>query len=203
MFWKRTAPTTAPEAPATTNVEDVLTATVEALQEEAVKSTNGHAATVEKTVPAGVEAAPEPKQGGGKAFFFGTLVGLGLGAAAALLFAPKSGEETRSELSDKGIELKNTVVGKSGGSTDMSETFKNWSTDTQQAAKDAQSAVVDASASMSEQAKKPASYAESMVNEAKIVVSDAAANASDQASNLASEAKDAAQSTRDDIEKKL
>lgn len=39
-------------------------------------------------------------------FFAGFLVGALVGAAAALLFAPQSGEETRTLIRDKGIELK-------------------------------------------------------------------------------------------------
>ncbi len=38
-------------------------------------------------------------------FFAGFLVGALVGAAAALLFAPQSGEETRTMIRDKGIEL--------------------------------------------------------------------------------------------------
>jgi gas vesicle protein len=39
-------------------------------------------------------------------FFAGFVVGALVGAAAALLFAPQSGEETRDLIRDKGIELK-------------------------------------------------------------------------------------------------
>ncbi len=39
-------------------------------------------------------------------FVLGLLVGTFLGAAIALLFAPASGEQTRSQLHDKSIELK-------------------------------------------------------------------------------------------------
>ena len=61
------------------------------------------------------EKAAKAKQarGGGGAFAFGLLLGAGLGAGAALLFAPKSGEEMRSELVETGLGLKNQV----GGST--------------------------------------------------------------------------------------
>jgi len=43
---------------------------------------------------------------GGGAFVAGFLVGALVGAAAAMLFAPQSGEETRVIIHDKGIELK-------------------------------------------------------------------------------------------------
>jgi len=39
-------------------------------------------------------------------FLAGLLVGAFIGAAAALLFAPKSGEETRTIIRERGIELK-------------------------------------------------------------------------------------------------
>lgn len=39
-------------------------------------------------------------------FVLGLLIGTFLGAAIALLFAPASGEQTRSQLKDKSIELK-------------------------------------------------------------------------------------------------
>jgi gas vesicle protein len=45
------------------------------------------------------------KSGGGE-FIAGFLVGALIGAAAAILFAPQSGEETRVMIHDKGIELK-------------------------------------------------------------------------------------------------
>jgi gas vesicle protein len=38
------------------------------------------------------------------------LVGAAIGAAAALLFAPRSGEETRAELRDKAIELRDRTT---------------------------------------------------------------------------------------------
>jgi gas vesicle protein len=45
------------------------------------------------------------RSGGGE-FIAGFLVGALVGAAAAMLFAPQSGEETRVVIRDKGIELK-------------------------------------------------------------------------------------------------
>ena len=38
-------------------------------------------------------------------FFAGLLLGLGLGVAAGLLFAPQSGEDTRAQLSAQGIPV--------------------------------------------------------------------------------------------------
>jgi len=38
-------------------------------------------------------------------FIMGLLVGLGLGFAAGLLLAPQSGEATRAQLSEQGIQL--------------------------------------------------------------------------------------------------
>lgn len=45
-------------------------------------------------------------QGEVSSFFTGFFIGALLGGAAALLLAPQSGEETRTQLRDKGIELK-------------------------------------------------------------------------------------------------
>jgi gas vesicle protein len=43
-------------------------------------------------------------------FFAGLIVGGLVGAAVALLLAPQSGEETRTLIHDKGIELKDRAV---------------------------------------------------------------------------------------------
>jgi gas vesicle protein len=43
------------------------------------------------------------------AFFAGLMIGGVVGAAVALLLAPQSGEETRTMIRDKGIELKEQV----------------------------------------------------------------------------------------------
>jgi len=43
-------------------------------------------------------------------FFAGLIVGGLVGAATALLLAPQSGEETRTMIHDKGIELKDRAV---------------------------------------------------------------------------------------------
>ena len=50
----------------------------------------------------------------GGAFVAGFLVGALVGAAAAMLFAPQSGEETRLVIRDKGIELKDRAGELSG-----------------------------------------------------------------------------------------
>ena len=46
------------------------------------------------------------KSSSGGEFLAGFLIGAFAGAAAALLFAPKSGEETRTIIRERGIELK-------------------------------------------------------------------------------------------------
>lgn len=43
-------------------------------------------------------------------FFLGFVVGGLVGAAVALLYAPQSGEETRTMMKDKGIELKDQAT---------------------------------------------------------------------------------------------
>lgn len=43
---------------------------------------------------------------GGLAFLAGMLLGTGVGAAAALLLAPQSGEETRDVIRESGLEIK-------------------------------------------------------------------------------------------------
>ncbi len=39
-------------------------------------------------------------------FLFGLLLGMGVGAAAGLIFAPQSGETTRAQLQERGIMLR-------------------------------------------------------------------------------------------------
>ncbi len=56
----------------------------------------------------------EKAKGGGGAFGFGLVLGAALGAGAALLFAPKSGEEMRSELVEMGTGMRNQ-----GGASDV------------------------------------------------------------------------------------
>jgi gas vesicle protein len=46
------------------------------------------------------------ERGGGGEFFAGFLVGALVGAVAALLMAPQSGDETRQRIQERGIELK-------------------------------------------------------------------------------------------------
>lgn len=52
----------------------------------------------------------------GSGFLTGMLLGVGVGAAAALLFAPKSGEEMRGAIRERGLELKSRAedVGEEG-----------------------------------------------------------------------------------------
>jgi gas vesicle protein len=44
-------------------------------------------------------------------FTIGLLIGFGLGVAAGLLLAPQSGEDTRAQLSEQGIMLRDRGVG--------------------------------------------------------------------------------------------
>lgn len=46
------------------------------------------------------------QQSGGAEFFVGLVLGGLVGAALALLLAPQSGEETRAQIRDKGLEFK-------------------------------------------------------------------------------------------------
>ena len=48
--------------------------------------------------------AKQRKSGSG--FLFGLVLGMAVGAALALLFAPQPGEETRSHLSESSIQLR-------------------------------------------------------------------------------------------------
>ena len=47
-------------------------------------------------------------------FLVGLLLGFGLGVAAGLLLAPQSGEDTRSQLGEQGIMLRDRSTGLSG-----------------------------------------------------------------------------------------
>ena len=42
-------------------------------------------------------------------FFVGLLLGFGLGVAAGLLVAPQSGEATRAQLNEQGVQLRSTA----------------------------------------------------------------------------------------------
>ena len=68
------------------------------------------------------------ENGGSKIAFF--LAGLGIGAVVALLFAPKSGEETRRYISNKADEGKDYLVGKGkevrAQAEDLVEKGKDW-----------------------------------------------------------------------------
>ena len=44
-------------------------------------------------------------------FTLGLLIGFGLGVAAGLLLAPQSGEDTRAQLSEQGIMLRDRSLG--------------------------------------------------------------------------------------------
>ncbi len=48
----------------------------------------------------------ERHSGGGAEFFAGLVIGGLVGAALATLLAPQSGEETRAQIRDKGLEIK-------------------------------------------------------------------------------------------------
>jgi gas vesicle protein len=50
-------------------------------------------------------------EGRGAEFLAGVIIGGLIGAAVGLLLAPQPGEETREQLRDKGIELKERVAG--------------------------------------------------------------------------------------------
>jgi len=67
-------------------------------------------------------------------FFAGFLVGALVGAAAALILAPQSGEETRSLIHDRGIELR-------GRAGELSEEARKRALDLQTQAKDRASAL--------------------------------------------------------------
>ncbi len=61
------------------------------------------------------------ENGGSKLSYF--LVGIGLGAAVALLFAPKSGKETRKYIASKADEGKDYLAAKS---KEMQEEAEEW-----------------------------------------------------------------------------
>ena len=52
----------------------------------------------------------EHKTSAAKPVLTGFLVGSAIGAATALLFAPRSGEETRAEIRDKAMELRDQAT---------------------------------------------------------------------------------------------
>ncbi len=72
---------------------------------------------------------------GGGAFFTGFIVGSLVGAAAALLWTPQSGETTRVQLRERGIEIKTQLEDKTGEVREQAEKF---ATELQERGKDAQ-----------------------------------------------------------------
>jgi len=54
-----------------------------------------------------------------KAFCIGLLAGAVIGGAVALLYAPKTGKETRKLIKDKATEVVDTVKEKTGGVIDV------------------------------------------------------------------------------------
>lgn len=48
-------------------------------------------------------------------FFFGVLIGVGVGAAVGMLFAPERGETTRRKVSDVAGSARNKITGIAGG----------------------------------------------------------------------------------------
>ena len=74
-----------------------------------MNSALGESALPEAPLPPRIDKQEDsrmPEDTSGASFFAGFLVGALAGAAAALLLAPQSGEETRTLIKDKGIELK-------------------------------------------------------------------------------------------------
>lgn len=212
MFWKRKATDASAETPTdeTMSVEEVVAEVVEALQEEpvetAVEAPPAPEPGVVPTFVAETEPVSEPpKSGSGKAFLAGTVVGIGLGAAAALLFAPKSGEETRSELTEKSIELKNTVTSKTPTTTDLNQTFSGWKdTATDAVPSDVKGAVSSAASSIQDATKQATSSVQDatkqVMSDAKGAVSDATTKVSDSipsGSDAQSAIKDAQSSVSD------
>jgi gas vesicle protein len=57
-----------------------------------------------------------------KSFLIGFLVGASAGAVAALMWAPQSGEKTRTQIREKGIELKGQAEGTYADLKEMLET---------------------------------------------------------------------------------
>ena len=57
----------------------------------------------------------------GGEFFAGLLIGAILGAGAALLMAPQSGEQTRQQLQERGVELKDKAVDASAQARDRAD----------------------------------------------------------------------------------
>jgi gas vesicle protein len=52
----------------------------------------------------------EMQRGSGKGMFWAALIGAGVGAGVALLYAPCAGKETREWLADRGRRMKDTTL---------------------------------------------------------------------------------------------
>lgn len=63
------------------------------------------------------------KQRGGSDFLAGLFIGGMLGALIGLLMAPQSGEETRAQLAERGIELRDELQKQAGALQDKMPAF--------------------------------------------------------------------------------
>ncbi|HEX6852308.1 MAG TPA: YtxH domain-containing protein [Candidatus Polarisedimenticolaceae bacterium] len=52
----------------------------------------------------------EIQHGSGKGMFWAALIGAGVGAGVALLYAPRAGKETREWLAERGRRMKDTTL---------------------------------------------------------------------------------------------
>ncbi|HOG48198.1 MAG TPA: YtxH domain-containing protein [Anaerolineae bacterium] len=62
-------------------------------------------------------------EGGGLEFMAGFVIGGIIGAVVGILMAPQSGEETRAQIAEKGIELRDEVQKRAGQLQDAVPTF--------------------------------------------------------------------------------
>ena len=120
-------------APAETEAETAVAPSMTETLATPEASLTGAAPTTTEAAPVegsgkGKPAKGEPAEtakGGGGGFAFGLILGAALGAAAALLFAPKSGEEMRSQLVETGMGLKNQAADSTSG-VDWRPTASPW-----------------------------------------------------------------------------